>query len=63
MRREDTVGLRTDDFYRSKNADAFFSCFGFGEVADLDELKGIESPPSGLKILRKSKNPLDSSPV
>jgi hypothetical protein len=24
----------------SKNADAFFSSFGIGEVADLDNLKG-----------------------
>jgi hypothetical protein len=27
-------------FDKSKNALAFFSCFGIGEVADLDELKG-----------------------
>jgi len=34
----------------------YFSRFGFGEVADLDELKGGESRPSGLMTLSKSKN-------
>jgi hypothetical protein len=41
----------------------YFSSFGFGEVADLDELKGGESRPSGLMTLSKSKNPMDSSPA
>jgi hypothetical protein len=36
MRSEDPV--RTDDFFKSKNADAFFSRFGSGEVADPGEL-------------------------
>jgi hypothetical protein len=34
-----------------------FSCFGFGEVADLDELKGAARRPSGLMITSMSKNP------
>jgi hypothetical protein len=41
----------------SKNPDGFFSCFGFGEVADLDELKGAARRPSGLMITSMSKNP------
>jgi hypothetical protein len=36
--------------------DEAFSCFGFGEVADIDELKGGDSLPSGLMTLSKSKN-------
>jgi hypothetical protein len=32
----------------------FISSFGFGEVVDLDELKGGESRPSGLTALSKS---------
>jgi hypothetical protein len=31
--------------------DEAFSCFGFGEVADLDELKVGECRPSGLMTL------------
>ncbi len=36
--------------------DDAFSCFGFGEVADLDDLKGDFSRPSDLMTLSKSKN-------
>ena len=39
--------------FRSRIEDLMvFSCFGFGEVADLDELKGGERRPSGLMTLK-----------
>jgi hypothetical protein len=31
------------DGFLSKNPDEYFSCFGFGEVVDLDELKGANA--------------------
>jgi hypothetical protein len=46
------------DIHVSGLGPSTFSCFGFGEVTDLDELKGGGSRPSGRMTLMQVEEPL-----